>query len=122
MPLRDSLFVPFRAVCAPGLHACACVAVRGFCHVLPQAFSSRAGCRRPVSVRVCCGVWGHVPCPFGPFLGSRLSCGSLFALTKNKCFDLSQKNSFLMQKTKENACVFAHNALSLLRVRENTFS
>jgi len=33
-------------------------------------------------------------------LGGRLSCGSLFALTKNKCFDLSQKNSFLMQKTK----------------------
>jgi hypothetical protein len=33
-------------------------------------------------------------------LGSRLSCGSLFVLTKNKCFDLSQKNSFLMQKTK----------------------
>lgn len=58
MPLRDSRFVPFRAVCAPGLHACACVAGRGFCHVLPQAFSSRAGCRRPVYVRVCCGVRG----------------------------------------------------------------
>lgn len=58
MPLRDSLFVPFRAVCAPGQHECACVAGRGFCHVLPLAFSSRAGCRRPVSVRACCGVRG----------------------------------------------------------------
>jgi len=65
---------------------------------------------------------GAYSVPVRVVLGSRLSCGSLFVLTKNKCFDLSQKNSFLMQKTKENACVFAHNALSLLRVRENTFS
>ena len=57
MPLRDSRFVPFRAVCAPGLHACACVAGRGFCHVLPQAFSSSACCRRrfPSVYAAACG-------------------------------------------------------------------
>ena len=93
MPLRDSLFVPFRAVCAPGLHACACVAGRGFCHVLPQALApvQAAAARFPSVHAAACGACSVA---VRAVLGSRLSCCSLFVLTKNKCFDLSQKTAF----------------------------